>query len=629
MLATLRKHASGWIAQVLIVLLVLSFAVWGVSDIFRGGLTSEKIATVGDVSIAANDFELTLENQRRQFPQGLNPAQQQMLGEAVLNQMVNNAAVADHAASLGLGLSDAALSRSVQADPTFHGANGQFNYDLFQTRIRNAGLTEAGYLADQRQREMEAQVQAAVAGGIAAPEAYLRARHEYENETRNIAYLVIDAAHAGTVPEPTPEQLTTFFESTKDDWRAPETRSLSILSLSPKDIADPSTVTDEEAQAAYEETRSRFTTPGTRHVWQAIFTDAAKAEAAIAAIGSGTSYDEAVRAQGATPVDLGTVSKTGLAYEAIADAAFALEDGATSGVVDGPFGPTLVHVTDVTPEAVRPFEEVKEEVKQREAEEKAALQIADMHDQIEDALAGGSTVAEAAASFELPLQTIAAVDINGNDADGNPVNGIPGRDRLLSEAFDSDVGLANPPIETARSSFVWFEVTNVTAEHDRPLDEVRERVVSAWKADQLEQLLDKRASELAARIRAGESIATIGDELQVTVHSATEIKRSTPVTPEQAPLSPDAVDAAFTGPDGTVTTASGSEPDTRIVLQVAGVTLPPYFSGATAAAEAEASFDRAIGADLFDQYLGDVRDRLGVSYNPTAMQRILGTARPG
>jgi peptidyl-prolyl cis-trans isomerase D len=336
-----------------------------------------------------------------------------------------------------------------------------------------------------------------------------------------------------------------------------------------------------------------------------------------------------VKAQEATPVDLGTVSKSGLAYEAIAEAAFALEDGATSAVVEGPFGPTLVHVTDVKPEVVRPFEDVRDEVRQLEAEERAAEQILDMHDQIEDALAGGGTVAEVAESFELPLRNVPAVDINGNDADGNQVSGIPGRDRILAEAFDSDVGLANPPIETGRASFVWFEVDGITPEHDRPLAEVRERVVTAWKADQRDRLLDEKAGEIAARIRAGENVADIGDELQLTVEAATELKRSTPVTPEQAPLSPDAVDAAFSGPDGTVAVASGSEPDTRIVLQVAGVTVPPYFSGAPDAAEGEANFDRALGADLFNQYVADVRDQLGVSYNAAAMQRILGAAQGG
>lgn len=626
MLESLRKHAGGWVARILLGLLVLSFGVWGVSDIFRGGFAGDKVAVVGSTPITMVEFQNAIQEQQRQLRQPVTGPQAQLLGQMVLQQLVGSAALRDDARTLGISLSTDELTRQVQSDPAFKGAGGNFNYGVFQSRIQNAGLTESMYLARRREQAQQEQLLGAIAGGLTAPEAYLKALHEYQTEERSISYVVVDAAGIGDIADPTPEELSTYFEANKETYRAPETRQLAVVSLSPQDIAKPDEVTDEEAQAAYEQDKGRFTAPGTRHVWQIVFTDPAKAEAAAKALQEGQDFDAVAAAQGVTPVDLGVVSRSGMAFAKIADAAFALEDGQSSGIVDGPFGPTIVHVTDITPEVVKPFDEVKDQVKELVAERKASSQILDLTNQIEDALAGGETLQEVAPKFGLTARIIDGVDQQGRDINGDPVPDLPGGQQLLADAFDSDVGLSNAPIDLGASRMLWFDVLAINPAHDRPLEDVRDRVVGAWKDDQRKQRLDAEAKQIVDRLGAGEAIDKVAADLGLTVQTATALKRDTAPT---APLSGGAIEAAFGGPNGHVASAAGAEPNTRIVLVVTDATVPAYFAGAPDEADAQTQLASSIGQDLFGGYVADLRDRLGVSFNQAAIQQVLGNGSGG
>lgn len=626
MLESLRKHAGGWVARILLGLLVLSFAVWGVSDIFRGGFAGDRVAVVGDTPVTAIEFQNAIQEQQRQFRQPVAGPQAELLGQMVLQQLVGSAALRDHARTLGVSLSTDELTRQVQKDPAFQGAGGNFNYSVFQSRIQNAGMSEAMYLARRREQEQQEQLLGALVGGLTAPDAYLKALHEYQTEERAISYVVIDAARLGDIADPTPEVLSTYFEANKEAYRAPETRRLAIVTLSPQEIAKPGDITDEEAEAAYAADIARYTTPGTRHVWQIVFPDQAKAEAAAAALAEGQDFNAVAEAQGVAPVDLGVVTRNGMAFAKIAEAAFALEEGQSSGIVEGPFGPTIVRVTDITPEQVRPFAEVKDEVKQRMAEREAAAQITELTNQIEDAIAGGDTLQETAPKFGLAVRSVEAVDQQGRDLNGDPIPDLPGGRELLADAFDSDVGLSNAPISIGSAQTVWFDVLAINPAHDRPLEEVRDRVVAAWKADQRRERLDAEAARIEDRLRSGEAIDAVAADLGLTMQAAAGLKRT---AEPAAPLSAAVIDAVFGGPSGHVASAPGAEADTRLVFKVTDATVPAYFAGAPDQAEAETQLASSIGQDMFGGYVSDLRERLGVSFNQNVIRQVLGAGSGG
>jgi peptidyl-prolyl cis-trans isomerase D len=631
MLDMLRKGAGGWLAQLFIALLVVSFAVWGVSDIFNG-FRSDTVATVGGTDITIQQFnreyELAKRRLSQQLRQPITEEQARLFGlpSQVLGRLVGDATLNDEAATLGLGVSSDMLAKQIADDPSFKGPNGAFDHGVFLQVITANGVTEDQFVENLRQSYIRQQLVSALVGGIELPDSYMRAFHDYQSEQRDIGYLVLPASLAGAIPDPTDAELSTFFDAHKSDYRAPELRAAEAMAMTPADMANVGEITDEEARKVYDQQlASRFTTPERRQVEQIVFKDSADADAAAAALASGKTFDDLLAERGLKPaeVDLGLITRDKLVDPKVAEAAFSLQPNGVSGVVDGRFGPVIVRVTKVEPEVVKTFDEVKDQIKKELADAKAAQEIADQLNVIEDARAGGSTLQEVAANYGLKVVTFPAIDSSGNDANGNPIPDLPGGKDLVQAIFNTDVGLENNPIQFDQG-YVWYSVTAVSAARDRQLSEVRDKVAAAYKKAEVDKKLTTLANDLRDRLAHGEAIDTIAQDKGLEVKTAKAITRST--KPENG-LTGAVIQAAFDGPKGHTAVAQGDGED-QIVLTVTDVTVPPYFSGAPDLKQMQDRLTSDISNDLLQEYVAQLQQRLGVAVNQVALQQVIGRA-PG
>jgi len=633
MLDKLRKASSGWVAQLLIALLVVSFAVWGVSGFFTG-FNADVVATVGNTEVTvrqfARNYDATLSQYSQQFGQQITPEQAQMLGipQQVLGRLVADATLSDDARSMSLGISNEALSKAIADDTNFQDASGNFDRIRFVQLLQNAGLTEDQYVQELRTGYIRQQITDGLAGETQVPEAFMRALHEYQSEERNLASIVLAPEAAGAIPEPTETDLTAYFDGRKSDWRAPELRALSLMRLTPGDVADASAVTDADAQAQYDRVvATRFTTPERRQIDQIVFNSEEQGQEAAAALTGGKSFDEVAAMPGMPGVvDLGLIPRTEIIDPKVAEAAFALAANGVSPLIAGQFGPVIVRVSAIEPETVTPFDEVRDTLKAEIAASRAVEEIRDQLDVIEDARAGGASLAEIAANYGLTLRTLPAVDASGRDGDGTAIADLPGGQALVTAAFESDVGLDNSPIP-ADDGYVWFEVTSVAAERDRELAEVRDKVVAAWKAAEVEKRLAARADEIRAEVESGGDLAAIATAAGLTVQTAAAVKRG---SEPPAGLTPPAVEAAFGGPQGYAAVADGAD-GAKLVITTTGVTIPPYFSGAPDLVQPEEQVSGELANDLLTSYVYQLQERLGVTVNQVALQTAIGSfqSRPG
>ena len=632
MLDLLRKGAGGWLAQLFIALLVVSFAVWGVSDIFNG-FRSDTVATVGGTDITIQQFNREYELAKRQLGQQLQQPiteeQARLFGlpSQVLSRLVGDATLNDEAGTLGLGVSSEMLAKQITDDPAFAGADGKFDRGMFLQVINGQGMTENQFVENLRQGYIRQQLVSALVGGIALPDSYMRAFHDYQSEQRDVSYVILPASLAGDIPDPSDAELSTFFEAHKSDYRAPELRAAEVMAMTPADMANVGDITDEEARKVYDQQlASRFTTPERREVEQIVFKDSAEADAAAAALSSGKTFDDLLAERGQKPadVDLGLVTRDKLVDPKVAEAAFSLQPNGVSGVIDGRFGPVIVRVTKVEPAVVKTFDEVKDQIKKELADAKAAQDIADQLTVIEDARAGGSTLQEVAANYGLKVVTYPAIDSSGNDANGDPIANLPGGKDLVQAIFNTDVGLENNPIQF-NNGYVWYSVTSVSAARDRELSEVRDKVAAAYKKAEVDKKMTAMASDLRDRLANGDSIDTIAKDKGLDVKTAAAVTRAT--KPENG-LTGAAIQAAFDGPKGHAAVAQGEGQD-QIVLTVTDVTVPPYFSGSPDLKQMQDRLTSDISNDLLQEYVAQLRQRLGVAVNQVALQQVIGSGTPG
>ncbi|HKM87286.1 MAG TPA: SurA N-terminal domain-containing protein, partial [Xanthobacteraceae bacterium] len=382
MLRGIRKASANWLGRavmgVIMGLLAVSFAVWGINDIFRG-FGRSTVAKIGGTEIPIEQFRQSynerLQQLARQLGHPLPPEQARALGldRQVLGEMVTDAGLDQRARQMRLGVSDAEIVRRLTADPAFRTPTGQFDRVRFEQLLRNAGYSEQRFIAEQRRVMLRRQMIDSFTGELPVPKAWLEAINQFQNEERSIEYLTLGPAQAGDIPQPTADELSKYFEARKILFRAPEYRKIAAVQVTPTEIAKWMEISEADIKHAFDEHRSKYITPERRHVEQIVFPTMQEAEAADARIKAGLSFAALAAERGLKEpdIDLGTVPKSGIIDPAVADAAFSLRDGEVSAPVTGRFGTVIVKVLKIEPEATKSFADVAPQIRNDIATERA------------------------------------------------------------------------------------------------------------------------------------------------------------------------------------------------------------------------------------------------------------------
>jgi peptidyl-prolyl cis-trans isomerase D len=632
MLRGIRKASSNWLGKTIMAVvmgvLIVSFGIWGIADIFRG-FGQSTLAKVGHTEISLNEFRQIytdrLQQIGRQFGRPLTMDQARAFGfdRQVLQQTLAEAALDEEARQLGLGQSDAETLRVIMSDPNFKGMNGQFDPARFQAIIRQFGYTEARYLYDQKKVSLRRQLTGTLAAGLAPSNTLLDALSRFQNEKRSADYVRLGAAQAGTIDPPSPETLASYFDEHKAQFRAPEYRKIAFLAVTPEEIGKWSDVSDEDAKKLFEQRKDKLGTPEKRQVSQIVFPNVDEAQAARGRITSGTSFEDLAKERNlsAADYDLGLVTKSGILDSAIADAAFSLPSGEVSQPVQGKFGVALVKVGVIQPAIEPDYAGVAPDLKKEIAVSRARDQVASLRDKMEDERGGGASVVEAAQKLGLTPVTIEAVDRSGKTPGGQPAANIPPGLDVVSQAFNTDVGVDNDAIPY-RGGYVWYDVLGITPPRDRTLDEVKAEVEARWKDDQIASRLKTKATDMVQKLEQGGKLADEAAGIGAKVDTATGFKRED--SPPGVPAG--LVAAAFrTAKDGAGQTP-GSAGTEWIVFRVTDIMDPPADLASDAMKKLKEQLVRALSDEQLALYVAKLEKNIGTSINEAAFAQVTGAS---
>lgn len=629
MLRGMRKASSNWLGKTIMAVvmgvLIISFGIWGIADIFKG-FGQSTVAKVGSTEISLNEFRQIytdrLQQISRQFGRPLTPDQARAFGldRQVLQQTIAEAALDEEARRLGLGQSDDQIRQLIMNDPNFKGVGGNFDPNRFQSVIRNFGYTEQRYVAEQRKVSLRRQITGTIGAGLEPPKTMIDVLTRFQNEQRAIEFVRLDAAQAGTIDAPSPEALAAYFEDHKVQFRAPEYRKIAFVVISPEEIGKWSDVSDEDAKKVFEQRKDRLGTPEKRQIHQIVFPNAADAQAARERLVGGLSFEDLGKERGltASDVDLGLVTKSSL-DPAVGDAAFSLPAGEISQPIQGRLGTSIVKVDKIEPGVEANYASLAGDIKREIATERARVKVADLRDKMEDERGGGSSVIDAAQKLGLTAVTIDAVDRSGRGPNGQPVANIPQGLDVVSQAFNTDVGVDNDSI-SFKGGYVWYDVLAITPSRDRNLDEVRDQVEARWRQDQIAAKLKTKATEMVQKLEQGGKLADEAAAIGAKVETATGFKRDD--TPAGVPAA--VVAAAFrTAKDGVGQTAvsGGSE---VIVFRVTDIVDPALDATSDAAKKLKDSLARALTEEQVASYVNKLETDIGTTINQAAFAQVTG-----
>ena len=626
MLNALRKQAGSWVVKALLMLLVASFAVWGIGDVFYGGSQNPAVATVGESEISATEladaFNRSLRNLQQQTGGQITREQAIQLGvmQQSLQDLVARRLIDLRARDMGLTVTDDTLRGMVVSDPMFH-AGGRFDRMRFDQLLMANGLSEEGYLASLRQDVMRAAITGGVAGAAVVPQALVDAVYRYRNEQRAGRYAVVETTSIADVPEPTDEELQAWHEEHQDRFTAPQYRALTFIALSPEDLLGEVEIGDEQVEAEYQSRLAGYRTPERRTVEQLLATDREKIEEAARLVQEGQSFaevGEALGGQGVTYDDLGSVLRGDLPG-GMAEPVFALAEGEVGPPFESPFGWHLFRVGEIEPEVVTPLAEVQTELARELALAEARDRLPALANRLDDELAAGVPLAEAAEAVGLSAKTVAAVDAEGRDEAGEPPADLPPWPEFVDIAFATPDGEVSLLEETDAGSYFVVRVDSVTAPRVKPVEEVRDAVAAAWTAERRTELARERAEQILAGKDEAASFEALAEGLQIT--PITPVRRDDRGTAQG--LGPAIVQALFaTEPGGVAAQVVPTGTGFALVATDEVIEADPA-ADPDAVAQLRDQLQAETQNDLLAQFEAALRRDYPVELDPAAINRLV------
>ena len=531
MISAFRAFAKSWVAAVLIGLLVISFAVFGMSDILQGQISSS-VVKAGGRSFNDQDF-------RREYDQWRQGAEQQM-GQPItpqiaaengvitglLEQIATREAMAELLERIGLRPGDSLVADQLREIPAFFDPiSGRFDKNLMEQRLGEANLTSDRFIAVLEDEIAQQHFDAGLVSGLRAPRAYSALAAMLEREERDLGYFQVGVSSVEAPGAPTDAQLQAFMEENADQLRRPEYRVISLVRFAPRAQDLEGTVAQAELEERFAFRKDTLSQPETRTLVQIPARDQATAARIVERLRQGEAPTAVAQDLGVEPVTYEARPRSAIADRKVAEAAFALAQGAVSAPIEGDLGLSVVKVTEITPGREPTLEDVRPMLEAEIRRDQAAEKVYERTQAYEEAHIGGATLAEAAQAAGATVITLPAVSEQGRDQEGQPVQGVT--PKILETAFDLSEGADSDLTELSEGEYFAVRAERVIPAALPDLDEVRPVLTQVWMQQEMLSRLEAKAEELAEAVRGGQTLEAAASTLGVRVTRATGLSRAT------------------------------------------------------------------------------------------------------
>ncbi len=577
-----RKGMGSVFAGILLTLLIVSFAIWGIGDPLNT-LGSNQIAEVGGEKITPNELSRSFENEFRLLQQNAGDsvtrelAIQFGIGAQAAAKLVERKAYDVEARNLGLRTSDEELRDYIYSIQLFQDETGTFNRSFFDQFVRSQGYSTKEFEDILRSEIARSKLINALIDNIEAPDITANTLTKYASEQRTSEILSIPASQMTAIGEATDETLRAFYTENQSNYMAPEYRDISYFEISANDIAENIDVSEEDARASYEDQINEFTLAEERSFIQMLLDDMETAEIAFTELQNGKSFEDVILEKtGATAEDSTFEAQPRAEFaelygEEAADLLFSADEGGFTAPIETGFGVYLFKVNEVKQGNVKSFEEVKDDIVQDIKMNRAIDQLFDIRNLIEDELAAGSPIGTIADVIKAPLKTVSNVSIEGMTPDGSASRELPLIVEFLDHAFENDIGAELELYEGISNKFYMLSVDNIIDAELRDFEEVREAVTADWEQSRRDQLATELSERVIEEFNASDSADKSLSEFQNVINSNLTLNEVTVGRGnEESAVSSEIHTSIFSQEIGTVETIPAANGDGYVLVHVKG-----------------------------------------------------------
>lgn len=633
MLNAFRSFAGSFTIKVMLIMLILSFAIWGIDDMVRQTGSHSSIAKVGGESVSAREYEIELkratESLRRAMGDHFSPEMIRItnLHMQVLQKLISQKLLAMESERLGLVPSDTDVVRQIHSSPMFQDKKGNFDKAHFNAMLRNNNLSEKTYVGRLRRDMATDLLVSSLISNVSAPEAAAKTMLAAREEQRNSTLYVLSPSMVNDVPQPDAKALTDYFNAHADRFTAPEYRNLSYVVISPGDTQGKASTTEDELRKAYRERSDEFKRPERRAVEQLLFSSEENAKNAYNALKDGKAFEQVAAESNIInkgSISLGKIGKNAI-IENAADTVFSLPAAGYTEPVESPFGWHIFRVVSIDPPSVSSFEEVRAQLERELSQRNADEAQSKLANRLEDALAAGSTLQEAARELKLTLRSVSAINKQGMKLDGTPASDIPDLDKFVETAFKVEEKSQSSLVASKGGKYYIVQVDSVIQERKRTLDEVRGLVVSSWQDDERTRRLAELAKNIAAKFATSEGRNSVIAQYGLNAAGNVTMKRSTR-TAGSITLPPALVEDVFSQPAGKSTQSYPTEKGQYVlavvnnIIPMGSVETDPKLKEALK--ETSLQLARSMQNEILAEYTRHLSNQYNVSIDEAALEAV-------
>ncbi|MGI9311811.1 MAG: SurA N-terminal domain-containing protein [bacterium] len=518
MLTQIRERASGWLAWVIVTLITIPFALWGIQSYFEN--TAEgPVATVNGDDIALYQYQNELSRRRQALRQsGANAArlESQALRDETIEAMVAGRTLEQYVRARNYRLSDDELRRRIESTPEFI-TDGAFDPALYRDLLRANGYSPQYFESTQRQSAGIEQLSASLTDSAFATEAEINHILALQAQTREADYAIVPASAFAAEIEITEADAEQDYQANLSDHQSPARVRVDYIELSVDRLAKAFEPSDAELDEVYQQSIARYAQAETRKASHILFaldqsadeaTDAevlAQAEAVLAEARGGADFAELAKQHSADPGskgkggDLGVVAR-GQMVKPFEDAVFEMNADEIRGPIKTRFGYHLIKLTELQAARQKPLDEVRDEVAEEAKRIQGERLFAELGESFENLVFESPDSLDAAAD-ELGLE-VQRSDWFTNSAG----EGVADNADVRRAAFSEDVlvdNLNSTAIELGFDRLVAMRKAEHEEARTKPFADVRADIETRLKASRAAQAARELGERLLAELRDG------------------------------------------------------------------------------------------------------------------------------
>jgi len=632
MLTMFRALANTWVARVLLGLLAIAFVGWGINGRVTSHITNEVISA-GSHTITPDSykrfFQMQLENFEKQSGQQVTTLDAVQHGADIqlLQGLSLDEAFDELTTRIGVRPASSLIIDQLRKQPDFFNpVTGKFDQNAYQELVaQKLQMTTTQFEAQIRDEIARDQLEAGMAAGLKAPRTLGAIVADFQLESRTLTYFTLDQHNVDQPSLPTDAQLADFMKQNAGDLMRPEMRTLTVVRFSPRLMAANMPVDQAALQKAYDQfksdpTKNQAFIPEKRTLIELPVKDAATAAAVAKRLGAGEAPATVAKSMDIQPIAYTDSAKSAVADPKVAEAAFALKQGQTSGPVQSDLsGYAVVKVTSITPgksptlEELRP--QLEPEVKLKAAKVKAYQAV----QKFDDAHGGGANIVDAASKAGVAAVTLGPISAQGTDINKQPVEGLS--PKLLKDAFAQAAGGEMDDEDDGNGEYFSMRVDKITPPSMPALADVRGKLIPDYMAQEMLKRLHAKADELTAAIKKGESMDAAAASVKAKIGHATNLTRQG--IEQYRAVGPELLQKIFEGRQGDVFNGQTSQVQV-MVARVDQVSPAAPGVAASMALGGRNRLSEQLFQDMTDLARQAAKDRIKPTYDINLAREALG-----